>query len=177
MLERVVAIRERDQMFIDTLQEHYLTFGSEMHAPYQEWRKQSYEEAVALQQLQSESTRQLIAGALAVVAGIAAATTGDSSTTQVAGQVAVLGGGFLLKSGLEKRNETQIHIQALEELGMSLEAEITPQVIELEDRTVMLSGNVEDQYEQWRELLADIYQAEVGSLEPTADNSSATDKL
>jgi hypothetical protein len=177
MLERVVAIRERDQMFIDTLQEYYLSFGNEMHEPYQEWRKQSYEEAVALQQLRSESTRQLIAGALAVVAGIAAATTGDSSTTQMAGQVAVLGGGFLLKSGLEKRNEAQIHVQALEELGMSLEAEITPQVIELEDRTVMLSGNVEDQYEQWRELLADIYQAEVGALELPADNSAATDKL
>jgi len=39
------------------------------------------------------------------------------------------------------------------------------QVIELEDRTVMLSGNVEEQYEQWRELLADIYRAEVGMLE------------
>jgi hypothetical protein len=177
MLERVIAIRERDQMFIDTLQEYYRTFGSEMHDPYQEWRKQSYEEAVALQELQSESTRQLIAGALAVVAGIAAATTGDSSTTQVAGQVAVLGGGYLLKSGLEKRNEAQIHVQALEELGMSLEAEITPQVIELEDRTVMLSGNVEDQYAQWRELLADIYAAEIGALELPADNSPATDKL
>jgi hypothetical protein len=177
MLERVIAIRERDQMFIDALQEYYRTFGNEMHDPYQEWRKQSYEEAVALQELQSESTRQLIAGALAVVAGIAAATTGDSSTSRVAGQVAVLGGGFLLKSGLEKRSEAQIHVQALEELGMSLEAEITPQVIELEDRTVMLSGNVEDQYAQWRELLADIYAAEVGALELPADNSPATDKL
>ena len=52
--------------------------------------------------------------------------------------MAVLGGGYLLKTGLEQRNEAQIHVQALEELGMSLEAEITPQVIELEDRTVML---------------------------------------
>ena len=60
---------------------------------------------------------------------------------------------------------------------MSLEAEITPQVIELEDRTVTLHGNVEDQYAQWRELLADIYQAEVGALQPIADNSPATDKL
>ncbi|MEM6580998.1 MAG: hypothetical protein AAF699_06985 [Pseudomonadota bacterium] len=171
MLERVEAIRERDQLFIDTLQEYYRNFGSEMHDPYQEWRKQSYQEAVALQEIQAESTRRLITGALAVVAGIAAATTGDSSTTQVAGQVAVLGGGYLLKSGLEKRNEAQIHVQALEELGMSLEAEITPQVIELQDRTVMLSGNVEDQYAQWRELLADIYAAEVGALEPLADGT------
>jgi hypothetical protein len=177
MLERVIGIRERDQMFIDTLQEYYRSFGNQMHDPYQEWRKQSYEEAVALQELQAESTRQLIAGGVALLAGIAAATTGDSSTTQIAGQVAVLGGGYLLKSGLEKRNEAQIHVQALEELGMSLEAEITPQVIELEDRTVTLHGNVEDQYAQWRELLADIYRAEVGALQPPADKSPATDTL
>jgi len=178
MLQRVISIRERDQMFIDTLQEYYRTFGNEMHEPYQEWRKQSYEEAVALQELQAESTRQLIAGALAVVAGIAGATTGDSATTRTAGQVAVIGGGFLLKSGLEKRNEAQIHVQALEELGMSLEAEITPQVIELEDRTVMLHGNVEDQYAQWRELLADIYAAEIGALQPpAADKPTVADKL
>ncbi|MDH4039610.1 MAG: hypothetical protein OEV88_03065, partial [Gammaproteobacteria bacterium] len=126
---------------------------------------------------QSESTRQLIAGGLALIAGIAMATTGDSSTSQVAGQVAVIGGGYMLKSGLDKRNEAQIHVQALEELGQSLEAEITPQVIELEDRTVTLHGNVEDQYAQWRELLADIYQAEVGALQPPADNDATTGKL
>ena len=58
---------------------------------------------------------------------------------------------------------------------MSLEAEITPQVIELEDRTVMLSGNVEDQYEQWRELLAEIYRNEVGALALPDDTASTTD--
>jgi len=174
MLERVPSIRERDQMFIDTLQEYYRSFGSQMQVPYEEWRKQTYEEAVALQELQAESTRQLIAGGLAIIAGIAGATQGDSSTTRAAGQVAVIGGGFLLKSGLEKRNEAQIHVQALEELGLSLEAEITPSVIELEDRSVTLSGNVEDQYAQWRELLADIYAAEVGNLELPAGSAPPT---
>ena len=60
---------------------------------------------------------------------------------------------------------------------MSLEAEITPQVIELEDRTVMLSGNVEEQYSQWRELLADIYHAEIGDLQFPEESTTATDTL
>ena len=55
-------------------------------------------------------------------------------------------------------------MEALEEIGQSLEAEITPQVIELEDRTVMISGSVEDQYAQWREVLAEIYRNEIGEL-------------
>jgi len=177
MLERVRTIRERDQMFIDTLQEYYTNFDQQMAGPYQEWRKLSYEEAVALQELKAESTRRLIAGGVAILAGIAGATTGDSATTRTAGNVAIIGGGYLLKSGLEKRNETQIHVEALEELGMSLEAEITPKVIELEDRTVMLSGNVEDQYAQWREVLAEIYRTEIGALELPEDATDTTDTL
>jgi hypothetical protein len=51
-------------------------------------------------------------------------------------------------------------------LGESLEAEIAPQVVALEDQTVTLSGTVEDQYKQWRKILADIYHEEVGSLAP-----------
>ena len=91
--------------------------------------------------------------------------------------MAIIGGGYLLKSGLDKRNEAQIHVEALEELGMSLEAEITPQVIELEDRTVTLSGNVEDQYDQWRVLLEEIYRAEVGNLETPEASAAATNTL
>ena len=176
MLERVRTIRERDHIYIDTMQEYYNNFGSEMFDPYQDWRKLTYEEVTAMAELKAESRRRLIAGAVAVAAGIAGATSSDSST-RTAGNVAVIGGGYLLKSGLEKRAEAAIHVEALEELGMSLEAEITPQVIELEDRSVTLSGNVEDQYAQWRDLLADIYAAEIGSLEVPDEITGTTDTL
>ena len=165
MLERIRNLRQRNYVFVDTLQGYYGGFADEMYSPYQEWRKLSYEEVVALRELQRESTTQLIAGAAAVVAGIAAQGS-SSSYANAAGMVGIAGGGYLLKSGLEKRAESSIHSLALEELGQSLEAEITPRVIELEDRTVRLSGNVQDQYNQWRELMADIYAAEIGSLDP-----------
>lgn len=174
MLERVRAIRKRDHLFVDTLQEYYRDFSGAMYEPYQEWRKMSYEEAVALQELRAQSRRQLIAGGAAILAGIAASGSNDRSA-RTAGYVAMMGGGSLLKSGLETRNEAQIHVQALEELGMSLEAEITPRVIELDDRTVMLSGNVEDQYNQWREILEEIYRNEVGNLDAAANDGSAID--
>jgi hypothetical protein len=53
----------------------------------------------------------------------------------------------------------------LEELSQSLQASISPRIIELEDRTVRLSGSAEDQYSQWRELMADLYAAEMGELQ------------
>jgi hypothetical protein len=164
MLLRVRKIRERDYLFIDTLQAYYASFNGQMLGPYQEWRKQSYDEAIALQELRAESRRRLIAGAVAVAAGIAGVAS-DNRGARTAGNVAIAGGGYLLKSGLDKRAEADIHVQALEELGLSLESEIAPQVIELEDRSVTLTGTVRDQYDQWRELLRQIYQAEVGELE------------
>jgi hypothetical protein len=118
----------------------------------------------------------MIAGGAAIIAGVLAQSSGNR-TARSAGTVGVIGGGALLKRGLEKRAESNIHSLALDELGQSLDAEITPRVIELEDRTVRLSGNVEDQYDQWRELLADIYAAELAALEPPsapADNVPPT---
>jgi hypothetical protein len=177
MLERVREIRERDHLYVDTLQTYYTNFDAQMAGPYQEWRKNSYESVIALQQMQAESTRNLILGGVAVIAGIAAATSGDSSASRTAGQIGVLGGGYLLKTGMDKRNEAQIHAVELEELGRSLEAEVAPQNIELEDRTVTLSGNVDQQYAQWRALLADIYRAEIGELELPEESAASTDTI
>ena len=51
MLERVRDIQERDHLFVDTMQGHYDSFEVDMVGPYQEWRKLSYEEAMALKEL------------------------------------------------------------------------------------------------------------------------------
>ena len=172
MLARVRGLRQRHYVFVDTLQGHYAGFSDDMYTPYQEWRKASYEETVALRELENEAKREMIAGGAAILAGIVAQSSG-SRMTRRAGAIGVVGGGALLKRGLEKRAESNIHSLALEELGQSLDAEITPRVIELEDRTVRLTGNVEDQYDQWRELLADIYAAELAALEPPQPKTSS----
>ncbi len=83
----------------------------------------------------------------------------------------VISGGILVNSGISKREESRIHIDALAELGSSMEGEISSQVIELEERTVTLTGTVQGQYQQWRQILKEIYNSEVGELEkvPTDD--------
>lgn len=161
MLQRIQRIRDRDYLFVDTVQDHYGAFAKEMQSPYREWRRMSYSETIALRELRSSARNQTIAGIVAMVGGIAAAG-GSNGSARVAGQVGVAAGGYLIKSGLDKRSESQIHIEALRELGESLEADIAPRIVELEDRTVTLSGNVQSQYEQWRKLLHDIYQKETG---------------
>ncbi len=164
IMQRVRRIRERDFMFVDTLQDYYRSFARQMEAPYHEWRKLSYEEIVELRQLENESTTRLVGGALAVLAGILAQTS-DSRAARTAGWVGIGAGAYTFKSGLDKREEAKLHSQTLEELGTSLNAEIEPHTIELRDRTVTLTGTVEEQYSQWREILREIYLTETGQLE------------
>ncbi|MBB3168822.1 hypothetical protein [Simiduia aestuariiviva] len=161
MLNRVRRIRERDYLFVDTLQDYYGTFVREMDGPYQTWRAESYDAVITQRELESQATTRTIAGIAAIVGGIAAAGN-NSGAGRAAGQVAVAAGGYMVKSGFDKRAEARLHSETLIELGDSLEAAIEPQVIELEDRTITLSGTVENQYDQWRELLKEIYKAETG---------------
>ena len=134
-----------------------------MEVPYDEWRRKSYQETRALRDLDRQYREGLTVGALAMIASVAAASS-DNRTTQVAGLYGARDAGELIKRSMERRAEANIHSLSLEELGQSLEAEITPQVIELGDRTVQLSGTIDDQYSQWREILSDIYAAEIADL-------------
>lgn len=161
IMQRIERIRERDYLFVDTLQEHYDTFKRQMDPPYQSWRAESYEEVIAARQLKKQSTARMVGGIAAVAGGILAATSSNSAT-QVGGIMAAGAGGMLIKSSLEKRQEAQMHIEALAELGESLEVAIEPRVIELEDRTITLTGNAKAQYAQWKALLKQIYDAERG---------------
>ncbi len=161
MLERIRSIREREYLFIDTLEEYYAEFRQDMSGPYQNWRKYTFEEAIALQELRAKARANTLAGVGAVVMGLAAQMS-DSTIARSAGQVGIIGGGVLLTQGFKYRAEARMHLSALEELGSSLQSEVTPSVIELEDRTITLTGTVDQQSEQWRDILRELYRSESG---------------
>jgi len=164
VLERVRDIRERDFMFIDTVQDYYATYVRQMRLPYDTWRALSYDETIELRELRASANRRFVAGAAAVLGGLAAATSGGNYATQTGGAVGVGAGAYLIKSGFDKRAEAKLHSDALQELGESLENEVAPRVFSLDDRTITLTGSVEEQYAQWKEVLADIYASEVGDI-------------
>ena len=161
MMVRIRQIRERDYLFVDTLQEYYGRYVKCMKTPYQTWRKESYNEVIAMRTMQRKANNQKLIGAASIIAGIFAAGH-SSGAARAAGTVAVAGGSYIIKDGFDRGAESQIHIEALQELGDSLEANLETHVIELEDRTITLSGTVDNQYEQWREILKDIYKVNVG---------------
>ncbi|MDE0510819.1 MAG: hypothetical protein OXI88_03415 [Gammaproteobacteria bacterium] len=165
-LQQVRQIRERDYIFVDTLQQYYASFVNQMEEPYTEWREGFYLESQNLKEVRAESNAKIIGGALAVLAGILAQGV-DSRTANTAGHVGILAGLPAVWSGLQQRKGMKIHIEALEEISASLNSEIEPHSIELEDRTVTLSGTVNEQYGQWRRILKEIHATETGSAVDT----------
>ena len=161
-LQQIRQIRERDNIFVDTMQQYYASFVNQMEAPYREWREAYFLESQALKEVKSESNARLIGGALAVLAGILAQGV-DSRTANTAGWVGIGAGAAAIQSGLQKREEAKIHVEALEEVSASLDSEIEPHSIDLEDRTVTLTGTVREQYGQWRRILKEIHATETGS--------------
>jgi len=161
-MQQLRQIRERDYIFVDTLQQYYASFVNQMEAPYREWREAFYLESQALREVKSEANTRLIGGALAVLAGILAQGV-DSRTARTAGWVGIGAGATAIQSGLQKREEAKIHVEALEEISASLDSEIQPHSIELEDRTVTLSGTVDEQYGQWRRILKELHATETGT--------------
>ena len=70
ILERISMIRERDNLYIDTMQDYYDAFSREMHRPYQDFRRVSYDSVVKARQLRKRGNRQILAGIAGIVGGI-----------------------------------------------------------------------------------------------------------
>ena len=164
ILVRVRKIRERDYLYIDTMQDYYDGFTQQMHLAYQDFRRASYDSVVKARQLDKQGNRRIVAGIGTILAGIYGRSEADTRIARDAGTATAAVGGFAIKSGLEKKQQASAYNESVAEMGSSLEAEIAPQVIELEDRTVTLTGTVQAQYQQWQELLQKIYQQERGTL-------------
>lgn len=174
LLERIARVREREYLFIDTLDEHYENYYQAMRSPYQDYRKYSYDEASSMRTLRAQARSRTIVGATMLAAGVAGAVCGytsdggcSSTGAQVASVTATTGGALLLKSAFDKRAEAKFNAQGLQEIAQSLDAEVTPHVIELESQTLNLSGTVDQQFTALRRALRSIYREDSGL--PTTD--------
>jgi hypothetical protein len=170
MVERIARIRQRDDLFIDTLNEHYADFYARMDKAYDDWRGYSYEEQMAADAIKRESTAKTVGGILVGVVGLLLGDSHDRGR-QVLGDAAVIGGMAMVQSGLQKREEAKIHSAALRELGASLDSEVTPLLVDVEGQTMRLTGSAETQFATWRRMLRELFATETGA--PVDPNQSA----
>jgi hypothetical protein len=170
LLQRVRQIRERDYGMIDTVSENYAAFSERLEEPYTGWRRYTYDEIVAEEKLKSQARNRMLLGAAAVAAAIFVpdSCSGDTCqrATDMARYGAVAGGVAAVVSGYRKREESKIHVESLKEISNSFQSETAPLVVDVEGRTLRLTGTAEEQYAEWRRLLHDLYREETG-LVPT----------
>ncbi len=168
MLQRVQRVREREYLFIDTLDEYYENYHRNMYGPYQGWRRSTYEEAIAYKLLRAEARRRTLGGAAAIVGGVAAMAESSDAAVDTGGLVSVIGGAMTLKSAIAKRQEAEMHAEAMREVGVAAEAEVMPHTLELENQVVRLEGTVDEQYQKLRAILRDLYFADLDLPAPNA---------
>lgn len=162
MLGRVGKIRDREYAFIDILDEHYEGFHDKMAQPYEDWRRYSYEETIALRELVRTSRLTMAAGVLVAVGGAVMQNKADNTAEYYGGRAAMIVGGNLVKGGYDLSKQTNLHAVALKELGDSFVQEVQPMLVEVEGRTIELTGTADEQYDKWRRLLREIYESETG---------------
>ena len=174
---RLRQIRERDRLVVDTLNEHYANFYYGIAIPYSAWRKTSREEAINYRQVKRSATLQTLMG-VAVLAGSIAMETDSSSTSTRRMQrslqsIGISQGIDQIVAGFSRRSEASLHVEAIKELSESFGSEAAPMVIDVEGQTRRLTGTAAAQYESWRRLLREIYEAETGFPTPIEVGSPA----
>jgi hypothetical protein len=174
MAKRVDALRERDGMLVDTLDEHYATFADRIQGSYNEWRKSSYEEQDMLDRANHSAKIKGLLGVAAILGAVVLGashmcdpryddcSSGDAAAT-AASEVAVLAGTLAVQSAIKSHGEAKMHAAALREMAVSLDAEVQPVLVEVEGRTKTLEGNAETQFTAWRALLSEIFTADTGT--------------
>jgi len=158
---RILKIRERENMYIDTLNGYYEEYYSEMWSSYENWRKLNYEEIKAIKKIKRDGTIRKIVGGL-LVAGAIALSAGDVNNTGSIQMGMILVGGQVIVQGFNITKEAEIHSEAIKELSESFGSEMRPVVMEFEGQQYELTGSAEEQFKRWRELLEQIYVLETG---------------
>ncbi len=168
MLQRVRAIRVRDQLFVDGLQDNYASFSEQMNDSYLMWQEQSLIEMQAEREARRQAIGQALGGVLFIGLGVLAAIAGGNSNavgSSSAGATGAILGGMagvsLISESFKTSDEAKMHRESLNELGQSVDMELAPQVIAFEKESVVLVGDAREQFMQWRAFLQKIYLEEM----------------
>ncbi len=167
--ERTLRVREREHLFIETLNEHYVDFYQSSQDSYYGWREFAREEAIAIRELQRSANWRTGLGIAGVVASVLYGSNSNSGYSQRVLRDSIMYMSMdMIRTGSLRRQEKQLHTASLEELSSSFEEEVKPMVVDIEGTQYRLTGTAAAQYEEWRELLLQLYQSETG-LVPEVD--------
>ncbi|QIB67268.1 hypothetical protein [Kineobactrum salinum] len=136
MLARVERLRNQEYLFIDTVDEQYVDLYREMAPTYNLWRQYGREQALYRDDYQRRLARRDSAGARGTYAA--------------------------MEQTYNAFKWSKIQQQDLEELARGFNNEIQPTVLDVSGTVFRLSGSLESQYDEWRQILREIFALESG---------------
>jgi hypothetical protein len=136
MLGRVIRIRDQEYLFIDTVDEQYTRLVEEMAPTYNLWRQYGAEQADYRDEYAERVSNR------------------DSQGRR---------GSFVaLEQTYNAYKWSKIHEQDLDELALGFNNEVAPTEMEVSGTVFKLSGGLDAQYTEWREILQRIFALETG---------------
>jgi hypothetical protein len=171
---RIERIRETDAGVVDTVNGYYANFSDAMRDSYGNWRRSSFDEIEKESRARNQARTRTFLGAAAVLASVfvpGQCNTYDYNCRRIesaARTAGAIGGTAAVLSGLKKYSDAKVHAQALKELSETFQSEVQPQVVDVEGRTLRLTGTADEQYREWQKLLHELYIEENGGAAPAA---------
>jgi hypothetical protein len=147
---------------------YYANFSDSMRDSYGNWRRTSFDEIEKESRARNQARTRTFLGAAAVLASVfvpGQCQSGDYNCRRIesaARTAGAIGGTAAVLSGLKKYSDAKVHAQALKELSETFQSEVQPQVVDVEGRTLRLTGTADEQYREWQKLLHELYLEESG---------------
>lgn len=136
MIARVERIRNQEYLFIDTVDEQYLSLRDEMAETYNLWRQYDRERALYLADYEQRAA--------------------DRGSQGRRGSFAAM------QQSYNAYRSIKIQEQDLGELALGFNNEVAPTVVEVSGRVFRLNGTLDSQYGDWRRILREIFALETG---------------
>ena len=136
MLVRVERIRDQEHLFIDTVDEQYVTLYEDMAATYNLWRQYGREQALYQQDYEERA--------------------------QTKERIGRRGTFVAMEQTYNTYKQIKIQEQDLDEMATGFNNEVAPTVMEASGRVFRLSGGLDAQYNEWRTILREIFALETG---------------
>ncbi|MEC8740029.1 MAG: hypothetical protein VXX37_00915 [Pseudomonadota bacterium] len=138
MFARVEDMRARHHAFIDTVDEYYGALHDEMLQAYIMWRRHSYDQQEQLVSRKQEPISQ----------DFFSSSSGYLTMTQ----------------RYNRFRWSKIYRQEFQELAAGFNQELAPAILELNEQIHGLSGTMAEQYVQWRRILRQLFELEIGRI-------------
>ena len=80
MFDRTQRVRQRERLFLDTLDQHYEKFYSDAAKPYNSWRENAREEAIEIHELTKAAHWRTGMGVATILASIVYGSNNSGSS-------------------------------------------------------------------------------------------------